>query len=127
MCPSHLVLLEADNAFPFKVSSSDYKELTEEGCTYVPAVEEYCDFDTRLLAVETNLTVVAVWGEVRKSVTRDDYDFLVKRFRDRVKYNDLAAELGVTVTSLKARQRRLLSRLRNNARLKQIARDCFGI
>lgn len=116
--------------YPFKVNNKDYKKLTEnENLSFL--VLEDCDvyyaLDDRLLEIETNLTVVTVWEEVRKTVEKKDYEFLLKRFRDRVKYRDLAEELGVTVTSLKARQRRLLFKLKSNMRLKQIAKDCFEI
>ena len=115
---------------PFKISGKDYKNLTFAENFNFPSLDEcevYCTFDDKLLQIENDLTIVTVWEEVKKSVPKKDYEFLIKRFRYRVKYKDLAEELGVSVTSLKARQRRLLFKLKDNKKLEQIARDCFEI
>ena len=115
---------------PFKISGKDYKNLTFAENFNFPSLDEcevYCTFDDKLLQIENDLTIVTVWEEVKKSVPKKDYEFLIKRFRYRVKYKDLAEELGVSVTSLNARQRRLLFKLKDNKKLEQIARDCFEI
>lgn len=115
--------------YPVKMSRVDFRtaesgEITFECTDYQSC---YGDLDDRLCSIEQSLIRDAVWGEIDRVLQYRDALLLKRRFQDCAAYGELSKEFGEKASTLRFRQHHLLTRLKKNNNLRQLAKDAFGI